>query len=465
MSTEYQTNFDRENGISSLIETLGGSGITQIFVHSVASVGNVEELTTVAPDFEKYPERSLVLTRPEDLVCVLDAVDDRYLQFLAGLGIGPNQGNIVAVSKGSNPNFAVSLTDLLLNDREALSTIKRLLKAEKKIVLNPYLASPREFALAAMLETVLDRQVAVLGGNADIVDHVNQKHHVREKALELGVPVAEGEVVELSFRQAGSLLDFTPIQTAVRLHSRRTGRAIVRGSRGFSGSSTLVVKGEPEGIQESLRKIASTTGNNIYLVETMLDITVSPNVLMSIEPDKIVCVGVTDQLLTDDLAHKGNLYPSSAKTVKDMVASAREISEWLQAKGYCGLAGFDFGEYVNSETGRCEHFLAEINPRMNGAAYPRALMEHLNREQERKGGPYIEAFLSENITTKARSFAELDELCGRLFFTAETGEGIVPYNVGCLASGKFSAAILGRSRDRMVKMYEDFKAMVKGPKS
>jgi len=129
------------------------------------------------------------------------------------------------------------------------------------------------------------------------------------------------------------------------------------------------------------------------------------------------------------------------------------------------LVGFDFGEYVNSGTGRCKHFLAEINPRMNAAAYPRALMEHLNRAQERKGGPYIEAFLSANITTKARSFAELEELGGRLFFTPETGEGVVPYNVGCFANGKFSAAILGRSRDRVVKMYEDFKAMVKGPKS
>ena len=465
MSTEYRTPFDRENGINILIETLGGSAVTHIFVHSVASLGNLEELAAALPGFEKYPERSLVLARPEDLVCVLDAVDDRHLQFLTGLGVGPNRENIVAMSKESNLTFAVSLSDLLMYDREALSTIKRLLKAEKKIVLNPYIASPREFALATVLGTVLDGQVSVLGGNADIVDYVNQKHHVREKALEFGVPVPEGEVVELSFRQAGSLLDFTPIQTAIRLHSRKTGRAIVRGSRGLSGSSTLVVKGKPEGIQESLRKIASRTGNNIYLVETMVDITVSPNVLMYIEPDKIVCVGVTDQLLTADLAHQGNLYPSSAKTVKDMVASARKISEWLQAKGYCGLAGFDFGEYVNSETGRCEHFLAEINPRMNAAAYPRALMEHLNRAQERKGGPYIEAFLSANITTKARSFAELDELCGRLFFTPETGEGVVPYNVGCFASGKFSAAILGRSRDRVVKMYEDFKAMVKGLKS
>ena len=144
--------------------------------------------------------------------------------------------------------------------------------------------------------------------------------------------------------------------------------------------------------KESLRKIARTTGNNIYLIETMIDITVSPCPHVRRAGQDCVRRRHRPAFERLDLAHKGNLYPSSAKTVKDMAASARKISEWLQAEGYYGLAGFDFGEYVNPETGKGEHFLAEINPRMNAAAYPRALMEHLNRRQEREGGPYIEAF-------------------------------------------------------------------------
>ncbi|GEM_PF-5656941 len=34
----YQTKFDQENGINSIIETLGGADVTQIFVHDISSM-------------------------------------------------------------------------------------------------------------------------------------------------------------------------------------------------------------------------------------------------------------------------------------------------------------------------------------------------------------------------------------------------------------------------------------------
>ena len=58
MSGEYQTEFDRENGISSIIETLGTADVTQVFVHSVTPLGTIAELVTILPGFERYPETS-----------------------------------------------------------------------------------------------------------------------------------------------------------------------------------------------------------------------------------------------------------------------------------------------------------------------------------------------------------------------------------------------------------------------
>jgi len=49
-------------------------------------------------------------------------------------------------------------------------------------------------------------------------------------------------------------------------------------------------------------------------------------------------------------------------------------------------------------------------------------MEYLNKKQKQKGWPYIEAFLSANIKTKAGSFAELSELYGHLFFKPRTAK-------------------------------------------
>jgi len=462
MSAEYQTKFDRENRISSIIETLGGTDITQIFIHSVASLGKETELATALPGFEKYPERSLLVARTDDIVCVLERVDNQYLQFLSSLGVGPRNGNVIQASKCLYQNDNANLSDSLMSNQEALLTIRKLVKQNKKIVLNPYIASPKEFKLAAILETILGRKVHISARNAKIVEYANYKHNIRTKALELGIPVPEGDIVELQLGEDGKPLDLTPIKAAINRNIGKTGRVIVKGSFGLSGSSIFIVEDNPKSIHKALSNIADRTDNSIYIVEVMLDITTSPNVLMHIEPSngRILCVGVTDQLLSDNLAHEGNTYPSCANTLKGMINSAQRMSKWLQSRGYGGLVGFDFGEYLNPETGGVEHFLAEINPRVNAAAYPKAMMEHFNKKLRQKGWPCIDSFLSAKIKTEARSFAELIELYGHLFFKPETGKGLFPYNTGCLKLGNFTMAVFGRSRNEVMEMYDDFKTLL-----
>jgi len=462
MSAEYQTKFDRENRISSIIETLGGTDITQIFIHSVASLGKETELATALPGFEKYPERSLLVARTDDIVCVLERVDNQYLQFLSSLGVGPRNGNVIQASKCLYQNDNANLSDSLMSNQEALLTIRKLVKQNKKIVLNPYIASPKEFKLAAILETILGRKVHISARNAKIVEYANYKHNIRTKALELGIPVPEGDIVELQLGEDGKPLVLTPIKAAINRNIGKTGRVIVKGSFGLSGSSIFIVEDNPKSIHKALSNIADRTDNSIYIVEVMLDITTSPNVLMHIEPSngRILCVGVTDQLLSDNLAHEGNTYPSCANTLKGMINSAQRMSKWLQSRGYGGLVGFDFGEYLNPETGGVEHFLAEINPRVNAAAYPKAMMEHFNKKLRQKGWPCIDSFLSAKIKTEARSFAELIELYGHLFFKPETGKGLFPYNTGCLKLGNFTMAVFGRSRNEVMEMYDDFKTLL-----
>jgi len=462
MSAEYQTKFDRENRISSIIETLGGTDITQIFIHSVASLGKETELATALPGFEKYPERSLLVARTDDIVCVLERVDNQYLQFLSSLGVGPRNGNVIQASKCLYQNDNANLSDSLMSNQEALLTIRKLVKQNKKIVLNPYIASPKEFKLAAILETILGRKVHISARNAKIVEYANYKHNIRTKALELGIPVPEGDMVELQLGEDGKPIDLKLIKVAINRNIGKTGRVIVKGSFGLSGSSIFIVEDNPKSIHKALSNIADRTDNSIYIVEVMLDITTSPNVLMHIEPSngRILCVGVTDQLLSDNLAHEGNTYPSCANTLKGMINSAQRMSKWLQSRGYGGLVGFDFGEYLNPETGGVEHFLAEINPRVNAAAYPKAMMEHFNKKLRQKGWPCIDSFLSAKIKTEARSFAELIELYGHLFFKPETGKGLFPYNTGCLKLGNFTMAVFGRSRNEVMEMYDDFKTLL-----
>lgn len=458
----HQAEFDRENGVGSITEILGGSGVTQIFVHAITSIENKTYLTTKKPGLHRYAERALLVAREFDIVCVADNVDKDYLHFLSSLEIGPRHANIITASETACVDTDPALPDSLMSNDRALKKICELVKRDGDLVLNPFIASPREFNLATMLEKVLGRGVHVNGGNSEIVHYANHKHNIRAKAIMLDVPVAQGEIVELQAREDGRPLDIAPLQKALDKYLRQTGKAIIRGSYGASGSATIIVENNPDSIQRALEKVAKQTDNRFYLVEVMLDLIASPNVLMHVEPNdgSISCVSLTDQQLDKNLVHKGNIYPPSAKTLEDMIASARKMAKWIQEEGYTGLIGFDFVEYFNSERGQVEYFLAEINARTNGAAYPKSLMENLNRKQRREGGPYIEAFLSAHIKTKSRSFAEFSDMYGHLFFKPETGKGLVPYDTGRLEYGKLMLAFLGKSRGEVVEMYEDFKALI-----
>jgi hypothetical protein len=451
------TEFDRDNDISSIVETLGDSNVTQIFVHSVTSLKNIAELIKIKPELAKYPERALVLARPDDIVCVPDEVDNQHLQFLSGLAIGTKKEKVIAVSNSANTTIGASLSDLLADNHDALLTIRKLIKPNKKITLNPYITTPGEVRLASILEKVLGMKIHLDGGDPDAVSYADQKHNVRNKALELGIPVPQGEVIELVRREDGRPLSVTAIQSAAGRYINRTGRVVIKGAYGTSGESVFIVEKDSHSIKQALGDIAEKDDNTTYIIEPMIDFTVSPNVLMHIGPGEsdISCVGITDQVLSDNLVHKGNIYPSVASTLKDMLFSARLLSEWLKVKGYSGMLGFDFIEYFDREKDIHQHYLAEINPRTNAATYPRALMEQLNREQRKNGRPIIEAFLSITTKTRATSFAEIRKSYGHLFFDPETGKGLVPFNIGCLEYGKFTAAVFGRTRNEVLNIYKD----------
>jgi hypothetical protein len=233
---------------------------------------------------------------------------------------------------------------------------------------------------------------------------------------------------------------------------------MVRGTYGAAGSGTFIAEGPPNEIKWKLRAFVEKQVHHIYLVQVMFDIAATPNVLMFVDPDTggIWWVGATDQRLDKNFAHKGNVFPSRAKTLADMICSARKLARWLQTEGFTGLVGFDFVEYVHPETGENQYIFVEMNARVNASTYPVFLMERLNAFQAGCSAPFIKAFLSAKTTMKATSFSELQKLYGRLFFDAGTGRGIIPYNTGGLANGICDLVFVGSSRQDVEDMYQRF---------
>ncbi len=454
---------DRAPASTSVDEALAPPGVTLLFAHSLLSFPDAAVLARLSTGLDRGPQGALLLARPKDIICLNYPPEEAHLRFLAELGLGCERANIVVASRGDGSDAGETLPERLLDNPAAFKRLVELARrAEGDLRLQPLLAARKEGELARALSDAVGREVHVLGGDAEFVLRACLKHNVRAKAVELGVPVAPGEVVELPVRDDGTPADLAPVRRALARHARRTGRAIVRGTCGTSGSSCLVAEGSEEGIGRILDALAARSDNSIYLVEEMFEVLTSPNIQIFIDPDDrtVRCVSAADQRLDGELGYGGNVYPSRSQTLPEMMDAALELGRWLAGEGFTGLAGYDFVEYRDPETGRPRQVLSELNPRINGASYAAVLMERFNERARQGRGVPVEVFLSAKFNVTPRSFADLRRRYAHLFFDPATGKGMFPYGTGLLEFGRFKAAFFGRTRDEVEGLHADFEALL-----
>ena len=395
--------------------------------------------------FRYSSERALVTAVPGDLVCVPGPIEPGYVSFLNELGVGPTPADVlVPDGTGTSDGVLPTLTSRVRADGALLSRIARAVAPAGALELHPYASTADVLALAGALEAAGVPRVRVMGGAPAAAELADYKHVVRARAIELGIPVAAGEVVELPFAGGRRRRDFDLMRAAIERQLRLTGRVLVRGSVGMCGSSTFVVsESRGEHPDEVLYQIGARADNRIYLIEAMVDAVVSPNLHLRLDRSGAVThATATDQRWGRPLVHDGNLFPSGARMLDAMEGWARTMAGWLHSEGYAGDVGMDFVEYRDPRSGRPAAFLAEVNPRVNGANYPLALRDRLNAERGDRDLKPIEAFASGTVTTRARSFSELADALGPLLFSHERGRGLVPYATGYLAHGRCPVAAL-----------------------
>ena len=215
------------------------------------------------------------------------------------------------------------------------------------------------------------------------------------------------------------------LRDAIERRSGVTGNVIVRGASGASGSSIFTSRSGD--VEEMIDAIARRTDNALYLVEPLFEARFSPNVELQVDPGVPLrdAVGVSEQVLGPDLGYTGSAYPSRALRQPEMVEDALAIVAWMRDRGFTGRVGFDFVEHAGSGDG-ARHFLTEINPRINGASYPLALLRRLATRARRRRARVPVAFRTAFVRVRAREFGELAELAGALLYDPARGEGIVP---------------------------------------
>jgi hypothetical protein len=435
--------------------SLSGDGVTQLFVHSSSSLRDYATLVARTPNVAfSTPQRALLLAEQQDIVCLASPIDPDFLAFLHELGLGPRRENIVVLQEAAPPAESTALAQRLLANRELLDRVVALIPPEQRVVVSPYIVSEWEVQLVDALSGLTGRAAHLLGGTPAIVERAYRKHIIKAKARELDVPVVDGEVIELESPRDGGTADVAVLRDAIARQRSRTGRVLIRGSYGTAATSTFIADPHAESTERLLTEIAHRHDNRLYVVEPLIDFVVSPNVQMYVDPfdGSIECLSVTDQTWHGELRHGGNVFPSQAATAREMCDAAARVTEWMRDGGYTGIVGFDFVEYLEHD--RPRFFLAEANPRINGATYPTKVMDRLARVQAAAARPAPRAFATRRVQTRARSFAEFRRLHDELFFNATTGRGIVPLTPVSTVSGRVPLMILGGSRDDVVGEHE-----------
>ena len=151
----------------------------------------------------------------------------------------------------------------------------------------------------------------------------------------------------------------------------------------------------------------------------------SPSVQMFTGENHAFLYDMTEQILSDQSVHEGNLAPPP--TLKNLPEIQTQLLDqstmavrWLHEQGYRGTASVDFLVFERRE--KIEVILCEINARVTGATYPAMLAKHFNPTG---------AWLSRNILF--RKAVPAKELMKRLhqngfLYKPRQERGILPYN-------------------------------------
>ncbi len=214
-----------------------------------------------------------------------------------------------------------------------------------------------------------------------------------------------------------------------RLRASGYPRAVLKAQVGASGFGMLRVStGEPLAAEVP----AYMFFEGPCLVQGWLDEQVegvrsigSPSVQMFLDDHSVNIYDVTEQVLSDESIHEGNLAPPPtlerrARAREQILEQAEAAGTWLHGRGYRGTASADF--LLVERDGRTEVRVCELNARVTGATYPAVLARHF-----RPRGAWLMRNLRFHATLKADSLLQTLDRAGCLFRPGDAC-GMLPIN-------------------------------------
>ncbi len=394
-----------------------------IFIHTLHrsalhfTTGNPQ--TIKQSQLNEYPERALLLANSDDYIILNHAPDVHYLEYLIEMGIGTRH-LLIPKNQGS------SLCDNVLKDKPLLSFLQTL----KKTVLHPYISTPAEILLAQKIHATLH------SAPPELTLKINNKRYLPTLLEKLALPVPDYKIANVS----------TVIETA-RAFKEKVHNIIIIGEHSYGGFAVWPIKSE-EDLNIFAGHLHQCHHNECFLVEKMYDVSYSVNIQYNIGLDVIQDIGMTDQILDEQLKHHGNMYPSSAQHTDTIKQYAYAICDALKLQGYRGLLGIDLIETTEGKV-----FAVDLNGRVNASSFGLYVIRKLFPETYLQKHFKILSHL--NIEKRTRFITLKKRLGVACLFNKNTGSGILPYNIGLLPWGFFSGIVIGETQQEIEQCYND----------
>lgn len=392
-----------------------------LFAHEVLSAPEIGILAKSIPLVHKYPERALVIGRPQDVIALNAEPDPGYIQFLRDAGLCHSQ---VLPLNGTH----ISKYLMRSHSHDELANY----------VYSPFYPETEDHMAARNLHS------EILAASPDITMKFYDKASFKDVCMSLGIAMPTGPIFDKTRHTRDDL------EAMIQESLKHTGKVIIRESGSSAGVGTLIIT--PENISEMADVVMNTSGTK-YLVEAFENVVNSPSVIGIIYDNQLTLLAQTTQLLAPNLSYLGNLieYDQPMDPVLHDITS--RIGNKMKDSGYVGPFGVD---YITTKEGKV--YPVECNARITGAFYV-----HEAHQRIRENGnqfPVALAFSSHIDTDRFKNFSDLEHspIYEDLLYKGDKKPGIIPLNPSLIETGKFQGIIVADSTDQATKLQNQFVA-------
>ncbi|HJM83607.1 MAG TPA: hypothetical protein QF720_08475 [Nitrospinota bacterium] len=371
---------------------------------------------------KRLAHRALLIAGLNDNLILDTLPDPDYLTFLHECGVGGKAIFFPEVANGS------SLCEDVLNSPACLKHIR-----DWEYEIEPYMFTNLE-------QEIRDCTDAVgLYGDAIITELLNDKVFFFRLTEDLGLP------------QPKTLIGSKDSIAIKILTWEATNPIIVRANTSIGGSRVWSASTPDE--RRTVSKEVERNLDQMFLMQTLEDVTFSPNLQYRVCDKEICVVGRTIQILDNCFEHSGNIFDGveDLSIASNLDKQGRVLALEAAHMGYRGLLGVDF---IVTQAG--DVYAVELNARYNSSTYALSFCNRVLNGDPLKA---VESGLCGYLRLKTgRILTGMQWInrLGDLAYNPSTKRGALPYDC---ESEYLELVIIGNDSNDRDQIIEQLKAL------